>query len=166
LQERSWRLSQDETAWRTGTEPYAQTLNAEIRALGSRTAIYETWGYRYGQFGGDSFAAMQERLTRGNALLAMDLQASLIPVGRAFAAAVTARPQTSLWADDTAHPSLEGSYLAASVMYDALFVPADPATSSYSGGLPPDEARFLRGIAHATWREHSTPSVYSDWQRP
>jgi hypothetical protein len=70
--ERSRPLSQDETAWRAGTEPYALTLDSEIRAAGSRTAIYETWGYASGQFSGDSFAAMQERLTRRNALLAMD----------------------------------------------------------------------------------------------
>jgi hypothetical protein len=164
LQERSWRLSQEESAWRAGTEPYARTLNAEIRALGSRTAIYETWGYRFGQLPGDTFAAMQERLTRGNALLAIDLQASLIPVGRAFAAALIARPQTPLWNPDTAHPSLEGSYLAASMMYDALFAPSDPATSTYSGGLPAGEARFLRAIAHSTWLAHPTASPYSDWQ--
>jgi hypothetical protein len=66
LQERSWRLSQDERTWRAGTWPYARTLNAEIRALGSRTAIYETWGYRSGQFAGDSFGAMQERPGRGS----------------------------------------------------------------------------------------------------
>jgi hypothetical protein len=166
LQERSWRLAQEERAWHAGTEPYARTLNAEIRALGSRTAIYETWGYRSGQLPGDTFAAMQERLTRGNALLALDLQASLIPVGRAFAAAVTARAHTPLWNPDTVHPSLEGSYLAASVMYDALFAPSDPATSTYTGGLPAGEARFLRVIAHSTWLAHPTASPYSDWQAP
>jgi hypothetical protein len=166
LQERSWRLSQDETAWRAGTEPYALTLNSEIRAVGSRTAVYETWGYASGQFSGDSFAAMQERLTRGNALLAMDLHASLIPVGRAFAAALTARPGAQLWDRDWAHPSLEGSYLAASTMYDALFAPSDPVESSYRGGLAPDEARFLRGIAFETWRKHPVPNLYSDWQAP
>jgi hypothetical protein len=65
---------------------------------------------------------------------------------------------------DTGHPSLEGSYLAASMMYDALFAPSDPATSTYTGGLPVGEARFLRVIAHSTWLAHPTASPYSDWQ--
>jgi hypothetical protein len=52
------------------------------------------------------------------------------------------------------------------MMYDALFAPSDPVTSSYSGGLAPSEARFLRGIAFAPWRTHSVPSVDSDWQSP
>jgi hypothetical protein len=109
---------------------------------------------------------MQERVTRGTALLAIDLHASLIPVGRAFAAAVTAHPRTPLWNRDTVHPTLEGSYLAASVMYDALFAPSDPATSSYTAGLPPAEARFLRVVAHSTWLAHTTPSPYSDSRAP
>jgi hypothetical protein len=91
LQERSWRLSQDERTWRAGTWPYARTLNAEIRALGSRTAIYES--------------------------------------------GATARGSS-------------------------------PETASARCRSAPDEARFLRVIAHSTWLAHPIASPYSDWQRP
>ena len=88
LQEQSWRLSEDEDSWRAGTEPAAVRLNAEIRAIGATTLMYETWGYGHGMGGGDHYAQMQERLTRGTALLAMDLHANVAPAGRAFAAAL------------------------------------------------------------------------------
>jgi hypothetical protein len=163
LQERSWMLAEDETTWRLDTEPYAARLNTEIRAIGGTTLIYETWGYRCGFMSGDTYARMQERLTAGNALLAMDLHAELAPAGRAFAAALISRPGTPFWAADRHHPSPLGSYLAASVLYEKLYG-LDPAQSSYDGGLDPAEASWLRSIARQTVQSHPLPDVRSDWQ--
>jgi hypothetical protein len=163
LQEQSWRLSQDEDSWRASTEPYAVRLNAEIRATGATTLVYETWGYGNGIGEGDSYAQMQERLTRGTALLAMDLHANVAPAGRAFAAALVSRPGTPLWGDDWSHPSLYGSYLAAAVLYDELYR-RDPTQSSYSAEIDPGDAAWLRSIAASTVLEHPVPDVRSDWQ--
>ena len=164
LQEQSWRLSEDETSWRADTEPYAMRLNAEIQEIGAKALVYETWGYRYGLFEGDSYAQMQARLTRGNALLAMDLHANVAPAGRAFAAALhRAGRRRSCGPAMGSTRAFVGSYLAASVLYDELYG-RDPTESSYAATLDPSEAAWLRSIAARTVRAHPVPDVTSDWE--
>ena len=64
----------------------------------------------------------------------------------AFDACRQALPETDLWADDRAHQSKEGSYLAACHWLQA-FVGIDPCGNSYTAGLEKKLAEKLQQIA-------------------
>ena len=64
----------------------------------------------------------------------------------AFEACRQALPETELWADDRAHQSKEGSYLAACHWLQA-FVGIDPCGNSYTAGLDASLAEKLQQIA-------------------
>jgi hypothetical protein len=108
--------------------------------------VFETWGYRFGNFAGDSYADMQQRLTQGATQLAFDLDGRVAPAGEAFATTLSEEPDAALWGPDGSHPSLEGSYLAAAAVFGELYG-ISPARSTYDGGLVPAQARVLRQIA-------------------
>jgi hypothetical protein len=57
-------------------------------------------------------------------------------------------PQLELWARDGSHPSKEGSYVAACVLYAAV-CQQSPAGLGYLAGLPEDVALALQSIAAA-----------------
>jgi hypothetical protein len=146
LQEQSQQLSFPASFWQTGTLPYAQALQRESVGKGTRTVVFETWGYEYGNFVGDSYADMQQRLTQGASRLAFDLDGRVAPAGEAFARTLSEEPGADLWQPDGVHPSLEASYLAAAAMFGELYG-ISPARSTYDGGLVPAQARVLRRIA-------------------
>lgn len=146
LQEQSQQLSYPASWWVAHTFPAAQALQRASAGSGTRTLLFETWGYRDGNFAGDSFSGMQERLMEGSSQLAFDLDARVVPAGEAFATTLSEEPDADLWQADGRHPSLEGSYLAACVMFGELYG-VSPVRSTFDGGLVPAQARVLRQIA-------------------
>ena len=62
---------------------------------------------------------MQSTITDGYKNLAKKLNASIIPVGLIFMKAQELRPDLELYFDDK-HPSADGSYLIALIVYKAL----------------------------------------------
>lgn len=128
-------------------DPYAEELHEQITAVGARTVLFLTWGYREGDrrnVPDDTFTAMQMRLGRGYSDVAAELRASIAPVGLAWIDALAERPQLELWAGDGKHPSRLGSYLAACVFY-AVLTGKDPRGNRFTAGLR--EARFLQRVA-------------------
>jgi hypothetical protein len=121
--------------------PFAQALDRKIAAVGARTVLFMTWGFRDG-----GFEDMQAHLAWGYSNLAAELDAALAPVGLAWAEARRRDPDVELWTSDGRHPSLSGSYLAACVFY-ALLSDRDPSRSQFTAGLEPSEARFLQDVA-------------------
>jgi hypothetical protein len=121
--------------------PFAQALDRKIAAVGARTVLFMTWGFREG-----GFEDMQAHLALGYSNLAAELDVALAPVGLAWAEARRRDPEVELWTSDGRHPSLSGSYLAACVFY-ALLSDRDPSRSQFTAGLEPSEARFLQGVA-------------------
>ena len=75
--------------------------------------------------------------------------ALVIPAGLAFARALKARPGLALYVADNRHPTLAGTYLAAATSYGALNG-RSPEPSTYTAGLDPELAAFLRATAWAT----------------
>ena len=149
LQEHSQLLSFPAGQRRRETYPFAHALDHEISSAGGQTVLFMTWGYRDGDPGnypGDTFAAMQRRLVEGYSELGAELSAPVAPVGVAWKEALRREPGVDLWAGDGEHPNTAGSYLAASVFY-AMLSGKDPSRSTFTGGLEPAKARFLRGVA-------------------
>ena len=123
-----------------------RTLDAEIRADGARTMLFDTWAHEYGAFDGDTYGAMQQRIDAAYQAEAQSLGAQVSPVGVAWARAHALAPSLHLWGDDDTHPSTDGTYLAACVFYAAL-THRSPVGDSYFGGLDPATAEMLQQIA-------------------
>jgi hypothetical protein len=79
-------------------------------------------------------------------------QATVAPVGLAFARSYQQRPNLALHkAFDGTHPNLQGTYLGACVVYLALYGGnLDGLAYDYFGRLPEAEARYLQQIAEQT----------------
>lgn len=130
-------------------DPYVRALARKIAAAGARPLLFQTWGYRTGDrrnLPGDTFALMQARLAWGYADAARSVHAAVAPVGAAWLAALSERPQLDLWADDGKHPSRLGSYLAACVFY-ATLTTGNPIGNDFTDGLSTADARYLQRVA-------------------
>ncbi|TML01897.1 MAG: hypothetical protein E6G36_12675 [Actinobacteria bacterium] len=130
-------------------DPYVRVLVQEIEDAGAQPLLFETWGYRTGDrrnLPGDTFVQMQARLAWGYADAARAVHARIAPVGPAWLAALSTRPQLDLWADDGKHPSRLGSYLAACVFY-AVLANRNPIGNEFTDGLRESDARFLQRVA-------------------
>lgn len=129
----------------------ARTLDVMARAVGATTILYMTWARANGnspQLEGDSYEAMQERVRKGYATLAQEIDVDVAPVGVAWARAYRQRPGLQLWHGDGSHASRAGSYLAACVFYAVLYGQS-PVANRYTADLPHDDASFLQTQAAA-----------------
>ncbi len=138
------------------TFPYAILLDSLIKAANpcATTVFYETWGRKYGDASNCAnypplctYTGMQNRLRESYKMFADSTHALMAPVGEAFRLSVASTPSLDLYQSDQSHPSLEGSYLAASVFYEVLFQKS-VLTASYVAGITPTTAAFLRQVAH------------------
>ena len=98
----------------------ARAYVAKVRAIGATPALYLTHAYvpphRRAEPG------MTETVARATIELGNELDTLVIPVGLAFANAYAERPDLALHeAFDGTHPSLLGTYLAASVVYRTIY---------------------------------------------
>lgn len=126
-----------------------------IRQAGGKPLIYVTWARQPGSFWytDRQYSAlhdpkyMQRQLDLHSAELAAQSGAVLVPVGDAFAAALKAEPEMPLYAEDSSHPSLLGSYLAALVFYEILSGRSAEKSAYVPPGLLPETAETLRRIA-------------------
>ena len=89
-------------------------LGAEIRGVSATPALYSVWpsASRREDF---------DRAIESYTLAAQDVNGVLFPVAAAWLAAWRRDSLLTLYSADGLHPSVEGSYLAALVMYGALF---------------------------------------------
>jgi hypothetical protein len=109
------------------TDPYVRELQSRIEAGGAQTLLFMTWPYR-------------EAADLGSVL-----GLPVAPVGTALSEAYWRRSDIRLWLED-GHPNRAGSFLAACVFY-AVLTKRDPSRSTFSGGLPEADARFLKELA-------------------
>jgi hypothetical protein len=101
------------------TEPatmhkYARLFDAEIKKTGAKTIFFLTWA-RQNQ------SENQARLNDAYFAIAKELQARIAPVGIAWAKAFKQDSKLVLHNEDKSHPNAVGSYLAACVLYAAIF---------------------------------------------
>jgi hypothetical protein len=154
LQEQSQRPAWPDRQFSDMVLPYAVKLAGAVRdsSPGASVIFFGTWGYKDGDKGNCaavpevcSYAGMQARLDSAYAAMAAASGAALAPVGKAWAAVRAEHPEIELYFSDGIHPSAEGSYLAACVIYAAISgkspVGADRTT------LAADRAELLQEAA-------------------
>ena len=124
----------------------------KIAAAGGETALYMTHAYVAPNERADpNMTATLERIyvDAGNTTGAL-----VIPVGLAFQKAYALKPEIRLHkASDGSHPSLLGTYLAASVVFASIYG-VSPVGNAYDyfGEIPKDDAAFLQQVAEDTVR--------------
>lgn len=118
-------------------------FDAAIRAAGSRTLLYHTWARRHAP-------ETQADLDAAVAEIAAELDAQVVPVGRAWRRILENGAGPELYDKDGSHPSTAGTYLAACVFYSVLFN-RSPEGLPYpeSPSLSPEGARLLQCNAWA-----------------
>lgn len=138
------------------TLPYAIILDSLIKQSNpcATTVFFETWGRKYGDAGNCpnyppicTYTGMQNRLRESYRMFADTTKALMAPVGEAFRLSIANSPTLDLYQADNSHPSLAGSYLAATVFYEVLFQKS-VLTSTFTGGLTGTTASFLKQVAH------------------
>ena len=126
-------------------------FKTEADHAGATMILFATWArpagdpYYNDPTSGRSPAAMQTGLNSTYASVAKNIGATLAPVGVAFERAQQDSPKIQLL-DGTQHPSPAGTYLAAAVLFRAVFN-ASSAESTYYGNLPKETATRLQHVA-------------------
>jgi len=142
---------------------YAKNFAALIQSIGARPALYQVW----------PTTDRQQDFPRANEsyrIAADSVAGVLFPVGEAWLAAQQIDASVPLYAFDGLHPSAEGSYLAAVVMYAILYHKSPvglPATLRLRNGailaLAPEIARALQtaagNVTAAARAQRSVPTV-------
>ena len=143
----------------TQSLPNAQSLVATIRDSNPQAKIvyFATWGRQNGDGANCSyyplictFAGHTQALTEGYEQYANATGGDIAPVGSAWKDVVDSKtaPFSSklLWMADGSHPTLRGSYLAASVLFGRIFN-TSPSGNSFLGGLKAADATYLQETA-------------------
>ncbi|MCC6875316.1 MAG: hypothetical protein IT378_13500 [Sandaracinaceae bacterium] len=137
---------------------YTERFAEQARRNGMRMVLFETWPRRDGHHVyrvGEAGTCPQDMLLEIDRLygqLASCVGASLAPVGRAWMRELERHPDAQLHMDDGTHPSLEGTYLSALVLYGTL-TGRDPRQVEFRHWrLTPPRARELRIVAADTLR--------------
>ncbi|MEU4286713.1 hypothetical protein AB0E63_00705 [Kribbella sp. NPDC026596] len=118
----------------------ARDFDAAIKPAGARTALYETWARR-------NAPETQRALTDAYAGSAVELGATLVPVGMVWERFLADHDQPVLHDADNSHPALAGSYLAACVFLIALLNEDPVGIDVPVKGLDADTSALLRQAA-------------------
>ena len=133
---------------RAGMEQAAAGLVAAIRSAGGTPLLFETWGHRDGWPSGGvpDYGSMQAEIDASYAAVGADLRIAVAPAGIAWLGVASHDPEVGLWADDGSHPAVAGTYLAACVLYGAVFRQS-PVGLAETGGLDAGTAGVLQRAA-------------------
>jgi hypothetical protein len=135
--------------------PAIRRLDSLIHDAGCRTALYMTWGWKYGGIqvvDGDSsppfrdYFEMQDSVTAAYQRIAAEISALLLPAGEGWDRARCLDSLVNLWQADSEHATVEGSYLSACVFYAAFFH-ATPVGNPFYAGLDTADAVFCQRVA-------------------
>ena len=131
------------------SENFRYTANRYMEAIrnaGATPVLFMTWAYQ-------GAPEMTAQLARAYTAIALESGAIVAPVGLAFEKAQSNDKAITLISQDGKHPTLAGTYLAASVFYGVLFHQS-PLELGYTAGLDAGTARYLRNAAWQTTQEY------------
>jgi hypothetical protein len=137
----------------TQSIPFAMQLADSVYANHECAQVnyFMTWGREVGDPQWDSintFHKMNARLRDAYLRIADSSMASVSPVGAAWRYIRDTQPSIQLYVGDGSHPSVAGTYLAASVFYVSLFHKAITPNLAYTAGLDAVTAQRLVDAAN------------------
>lgn len=110
-----------------------------IRSAGARTVLYMTWARQHEP-------QNQRVIAEAYAAIGAEIGAAVAPVGLAWERFLAANASPVLHDKDQSHPTFAGSYLAACVLFMALFG-QNPVGLPSAGKLAADDALALQQAA-------------------
>jgi hypothetical protein len=125
---------------------YAKKHSDTVIKHGARPVFLMTWAYK-------DKPEMTAQLAEEYTIAGNDNDALVIPAGLAFAKAIGKRSDLEFYQPDKRHPTLIGTYLAASTAYASIYKKS-PAGNSYTGGIDAKTAGFLQSVAWETVQEY------------
>ena len=123
---------------------YARLFDGVIRESGAQPVFFMAWDYDR-----LDWISMKE-IADAHWTIAQELDIEVAPVGLAWKRAAEERPSLDMYGGDDEHPSIHGTYLAASTIYTVLFQQSPVGltyTPDQQGGVSEEEAAFLQGVA-------------------
>jgi hypothetical protein len=92
-----------------------------------------------------SGAQMIEKIFANYTFLNDTSKQIIAPIGPSWLVSMNNYPSLNLWSADSTHPSLEGSYLTACVLFATIFK-QNPSNLTFTGGINSTDAQNLRNI--------------------
>ena len=135
-----------------GFHAAAKGLCEAIEKQGSKPCLFMTWGRRDGDKRNErlypNFITMHGKISASYKKAAQENGALLAPVGHAFAIVLGQDKALfrKLYKSDGSHPSSEGGYLAACVLWGTL-TGKNPISIRWNGSLNSRQAKVLRDAA-------------------
>jgi hypothetical protein len=118
---------------------YARRFAGVIRKAGAKPALYMVWP-------SSDRRADARGVSQSYRAAAKAVNGLLFAAGDAWSLAMQRRRDLRLYSDDGLHPTIAGTYLAASVVYQGLY-DRSPVGLPPVGGLSANDARFLQETA-------------------
>lgn len=125
---------------------YTKKHSDTVRKNGGKPVFFMSWAYQ-------DKPEMTEQLAEAYTKAGNEHKALVIPAGLAFARSIAQKPDLNLYVADKRHPSLAGTYLAASVTYMTLYGKS-PVGLKYTAGLDADTAAHLQRVAEQTVQQY------------
>jgi len=148
LQEQSLRPARDD-AYKLFYDG-VRGLNEKIELVGAKGVLYMTWGRKEGNADAKAYGLTNESMTwkLANAYTAIgeELDMMVAPVGLGFYNLYSNGSPIELYATDGSHPSYEGSYFAALILFSTIFN-VDPTTVTFDAAVDPAVAKTLKEAA-------------------
>jgi len=137
--------------FRQSFQTYGRRLATAVRLTSGAPRLVVNWNYGAELFDdgdpdGSGQAAYYAAIQSATARLAEQTGASMVNVGKLWAAVSSSKPQIRL-TEDGNHPTLAGSYLFAMLLYADLSHRDVGMVTYVPAGLPPDTAATLRQAA-------------------
>jgi len=121
---------------------FARMFDEEIRRSGARTILLMTWERPDSK----NWGVTTDGLATAFTVIGKELVAKVAPAGLAFARSLQAKPELALCTPD-GHPTVEGTYLAACVLYRTIFE-LNPVGNPYSNeNISAETRKYLQQIA-------------------
>jgi hypothetical protein len=149
MQEQS-QIPSTQSGRETEMFPAVRTLDRAITAAGARPILYLTFAHQGGwpENGLPDYRSMQDAIDTGYEQIATETGSAVAPVGLAWDAVVSGSPGISMWQSDGSHPTVAGTYLAACVFFDSLFLTRSHGLH-YPDGVSAAEADAIQNAADA-----------------
>jgi len=121
---------------------YAKKHSDTVRFHGAEPIFFMSWACQ-------DKPEMTQQLALEYLKAGRENRALVVPAGLSFAESIRRRPDVNLYVADKRHPSLAGTYLAASTVMVSVYK-RNPVGNKYTAGLPPDVALHLQTVAWKT----------------
>lgn len=117
----------------------------------ARMVLFSGWCFKNGWQGSPPIFAtgsdMNQRVFENYCYLNKSLNEIVTPISISWNRIIKDLPKLDLWSPDQAHPSYEGSYLAAATIFASIFK-TSPEMAMFKGQLDSADARHMRKTAY------------------